>query len=429
MAKIHEYLSSLTDNPYFGAGAGLAGLGIGLSVLRKSSIIANAVIRRNCFISLEITNSDPAYPWLLNYINRHSRRQTRHLTVNTFVRQGESGKTDTAFRFLPGQGTHYFFYQGFPVLVERQRENQSIQKDGFRTPFETVTLRTFGFDATFLQRMLQKATDEELSHAETGMVIYHAVGPEWRRFGPPRRKRPLDSIVLDAGISDKIFNDLREFLNSSKWYTDRGVPYRRGYLLYGPPGCGKSSFISGIASQLGYSVCMVSLSERTLDDDRLNHLLNTAPPNSIVLLEDVDAAFHSREDHPSLKAAYEGMTRVTLSGLLNAIDGVACAEERILFMTTNYVERLDPALIRPGRIDVKEYFGNCTDYMIGQMFARFYRDEQQQLATEELTQEFVAAVRRLSCDVSAAQIQGHLLKNKFDPLSAIHNASDIVAKS
>lgn len=56
--------------------------------------------------------------------------------------------------------------------------------------------------------------------------------------------------------------------------------------------------------------------------------------------------------------------RVTFSGLLNAIDGVACAEERILFMTTNFINRLDEALIRPGRVDIKQYFGYCTDTMI-----------------------------------------------------------------
>lgn len=62
-------------------------------------------------------------------------------------------------------------------------------------------------------------------------------------------------------------------------YCERGIPYRRGYLLYGPPGTGKSSFISALAGHYGYSICMLSLSERTLDDDRLNHLMNIAPSN------------------------------------------------------------------------------------------------------------------------------------------------------
>jgi len=75
-----------------------------------------------------------------------------------------------------------------------------------------------------------------------------------------------------------------------------GIPYRRGYLLHGPPGCGKSSFISALAGELEMSVCVMNLSERGLSDDRLAHLLAVAPVQSLLLLEDVDAAFGSREE-------------------------------------------------------------------------------------------------------------------------------------
>ena len=66
-----------------------------------------------------------------------------------------------------------------------------------------------------------------------------------------------------------------------------------------------------------------------------------------------------------MKAAYDGLNRVTLSGLLNCLDGVTSTEARLLFMTTNYLERLDPALIRPGRVDMKEYIGYCSRYQLG----------------------------------------------------------------
>ena len=75
-----------------------------------------------------------------------------------------------------------------------------------------------------------------------------------------------------------------------------GIPYRRGYLLYGPPGCGKSSFITALAGYLDMGICILNLSDRSLSDDRLNHLLASAPQQSLILLEDVDAAFISRED-------------------------------------------------------------------------------------------------------------------------------------
>lgn len=112
-----------------------------------------------------------------------------------------------------------------------------------------------------------------------------------------------------------------------------------GYLLYGPPGCGKSSYITALAGELEFAICVLNLSERGLSDDRLNHLLSVAPVQSIILLEDIDAAFVSREETPQQKAAYEGLNRVTFSGLLNCLDGVASTEARIVFMTTNYLDR------------------------------------------------------------------------------------------
>ncbi|EJW82782.1 mitochondrial chaperone BCS1 [Wuchereria bancrofti] len=416
--KVYSYLSS---NPYFGAGAGLAGLGVCLSITRKLIVISNTIFRRRFLISLQISNEDPAYPWLLDYINRNSARQTRQISVHTLISQAESGRTVTNFTYLPGHGMHYFTYNYRWIQVERQREKQVIQKGNYRTPFETVTLTTLGTDVRFLTNLLDKATSEALQHVETGLVVYRAAGPEWRRFGTPMRKRPLKSVVLDEGIANSIVNDFQEFGSSSKWYTERGIPYRRGYLFYGPPGSGKSSFIAALASYFGYSVCMLSLSERTLDDDRLNHLLNTPPPYSVVVLEDVDAAFGSRDDAVQSSKAYEGLTRVTFSGLLNAIDGVASADERILFMTTNHVDRLDPALIRPGRVDVKQYFGYCTEAMFSEMFKHFYGDN----VTEDMTIKFRNAAVALNVQISPAQVQGYLLLRKEDPQASIDDIATI----
>ena len=111
---------------------------------------------------------------------------------------------------------------------------------------------------------------------------------------------------------------------------------------------------------------------------------------------------------------------MTLSGLLNAIDGVTSTEGRILFMTTNYADRLDPALIRPGRVDRKVFIGHCDHYQLKQMFSRFYPD-----AKEELVNEFADKVIGLESPVSAAQIQGFFMFSKDNPQDIIDNVNEL----
>ena len=247
-------------------------------------------------------------------------------------------------------------------------------------------------------------------------VMYTVIGTEWRPFGHPRQRRPISSVVLDSGVGESIVQDVKDFLGSQDWYKERGIPYRRGYLLYGPPGCGKTSFITALAGELEYSICVLNLSDRSMSDDRLQHRLAVAPENSIILLEDADAAFVSREESKHLDEAYKGLNRLTFSGLLNAIDGVTSTEGRVLFMTTNYVERLDGALIRPGRVDYSQFIGYCSQHQLAVMFSRFYPGEN--AARAELFAERVAA---LKIDMSAAQIQGYFMWYKHSPQEALDN--------
>ena len=220
----------------------------------------------------------------------------------------------------------------------------------------------------------------------------------------------VGSVILDEGIAENIVNDVKDFLTSGEWYHKRGIPYRRGYLLYGPPGSGKTSFIQALAGELDYNICILNLSENNLTDDRLNHLMNHIPNRSILLLEDVDAAFNKREQTND-----QGFNNgVTFSGLLNALDGVASAEECITFMTTNHPEKLDPALLRPGRVDYKVMIDNATEHQVKRMFLRFYENE------EELCEKFLAKYRKLNMQhVSTAQLQGLFVYNKRDPEAAI----------
>lgn len=126
------------------------------------------------------------------------------------------------------------------------------------------------------------------------MIIYQAGKGNWRRTRA-KKARPLESVVLDGDNAKMLIDDMKKFKESSEWYISKGVPFRRGYMLYGPPGTGKTSFTQAIAGAMNMNVCYLNLSGNKMDDDGLNRILNCAPMNSIILLEDIDALFAERE--------------------------------------------------------------------------------------------------------------------------------------
>lgn len=421
-----DVVSELASNNLFTAGFGLFGLGAGAALLRKGMQGAFILFRRHYMITLEVPCRDKSYQWLLQWITQKGARKTQHLSVETSFVQRETGHVSTEYSFIPSIGTHIMYYHGNWIRVERTRQ-QSTMDIQMGVPFETVELTAFGSNREIYFNILEEAREMALKFTEGKTIIYTAMGPDWRQFGQPRKRRPLSSVVLGENVSEKILADCHEFINNPKWYSNRGIPYRRGYLLYGPPGCGKSSFITALAGELEFSICLLNLSERGLTDDRLNALLNNAPEQSIILLEDIDAAFVSREDSAATAAAFDGLNRVTFSGLLNCLDGVASTEARIVFMTTNYIERLDPALIRPGRVDCKEYVGYCDRHQLEQMFKRFYGANSEEEQTEtKYHKQFADAVLATGKNVSPAQIQGYFMMHKLsNEPDVIENINEI----
>ena len=148
--------------------------------------------------------------------------------------------------------------------------------------------------------------------------------------------RPLRSVVLnDAAAAEELLADCRRFLASEKAYAERGIPYRRGYLLHGAPGTGKTSLVLALASELRLRLHVVSAQGETLNDAAFADALRSAASPSILLLEDIDAAFARRP--ASADAPNAG--GLSFSGLLNALDGVMAQEGSLVFMTTNHLDR------------------------------------------------------------------------------------------
>lgn len=338
-----------------------------------------------------------------------------HLSIQTSQdAKSSDGAQHTSFALVPGPGQHFLRYRNAFIAITRARETRASDITSGK-PFETITLTTLYAQRHVFQQLFQEAHALAVRAQEGKTTIYTSWGAEWRPFGQPKRKRPLDSVVLAEGVKERVVDDVRTFLDARNWYLDRGIPYRRGYLLHGPPGTGKSSFIQALAGALDFDIAMLNLSERGLTDDRLIHLLSSVPARTLVLLEDADAAFVNRAQ--SDEHGYRGAT-VTFSGLLNALDGVASAEERLVFLTTNHVDRLDEALVRPGRVDMTVRLGEATPWQVERLWDRFYGEVD---AGAVLKARFVEKLAELDLlgSVSTAALQGLFLYNRDDPEGAV----------
>ena len=174
---------------------------------------------------------------------------------------------------------------------------------------------------------------------------------DWRRRSEIQ-PRSRESVALKEGQMDRILDYLKDFLANREAFQKVDIPYRTGILLYGDPGSGKSSTALAIANELKMNVYIVSLTS-LLNDDALNDAFSGIPANSIVVLEDIDitAAVRDRDKDDS---------GVTMTGMLNVLDGFQSPPGVITIMTTNRRDVLDKAIIRPGRVDLEEEL-DCLD--------------------------------------------------------------------
>jgi chaperone BCS1 len=197
----------------------------------------------------------------------------------------------------------------------------------------------------------------------------------------------FETIAMDSKKKKEIVDDLVTFSKGKEYYAKIGKPWKRGYLLYGPPGTGKSSLVAAIANFLKYDIYDIELTNVKTNAE-LRKLLIGIKSKSVVVIEDIDCSLdltgqrktdsengkdkEEKKDvnqvvSASLQAASSEaenknkVSQVTLSGLLNFIDGIwsASTGERLIIFTTNYVEKLDQALIRRGRMDMHIELSYC----------------------------------------------------------------------
>jgi len=415
-------------------------------------------VKKQFVTSISLNNSDDAFTWLMTYLgNQHTlyhnmlngkqektgsamlddKLEASFLTAPSLVAQmvrikrmnywSQNNFDDgqaVHVQYTPEDGFHIFRFRGKFFWFSKSKSNDSVSTGYDKNSsfsFESLSLNMFGTMKSMSNRQILLDLFEEAmksTMANSSDVVRIYVAQQWGGWtlALAKNKRPFGSVILDKDLAEKLSDDAVQFLKRKEWYREKGIPFRRGYLLYGLPGTGKSSFVSALASRLNLNICVLDLSSGLIGDEELAQRMQSAPPRSVILLEDIDAVFTNR----NTPDANKNKRSVTFAGLLNSIDGIAAPESgRLLFMTTNHIERLDPALIRPGRCDVKVEFTYATRQQMKGAFLHFYKN-----ATEEQAERFCVALETEGEQLTMAQILSHLSRFKRDPEGSIENVKD-----
>ena len=355
-------------------------------------------------VSLEIRNTDEAFEWVEFWIDSLPyAKNSRRLLLTTFKGDKENGFESRIF-LTPAPGHHVFYYKDNIIWLNRNTKEEGGKGNdysSFLKPKESFHITLLGRSQKIIQDLVDDIQETAKELLKQKPKFYTSVFGSWYDRHDINDK-PIDSVILPNQVENKMIKDLKWFLESSDWYKKRGIPYRRGYLFHGIPGSGKSSLAMALAGELGLNLYMLNLNSQHMTDDRLLDMIHSVKDKSIILFEDIDIVQPKRHD-----ATGEKDEKVSLSGLLNVIDGPSAREGCVIIMTTNYKEKLDPALIRAGRADVSLEFTHATPQQIYRFYKRFFEDD----ATASF--EHLEALRN-GTEYSMADIQQKFIENRMD---------------
>jgi chaperone BCS1 len=362
---------------------------------------------------ITVKDDDAAFVWVKEwFLDQKFLKRVRRIDLDTTLQSERVA-------LIPAPGLHWFWYAGRPFQVWFTRTENTQERTTRR--MESLTFRTIGRKQDLVRQFVDDVVRSHNRRRGVRSWLYtYNDGWDYSENYTPRL---LESVVLQPGDKESLVEDIARFRKSKQRYSRLGVPYHRGYLLYGPPGTGKTSLVSAVAAHFALSVYCVNLTE--FNDRSLMAAVSQIPRDSVLLFEDIDCMKSGQKRQPADgadkqdgKTPKEGINNgVTLSGLLNVLDGFFAPTGVLFMMTTNHV---DPALLRPGRIDYKLYLGKASEAQKVDLYLRFFPD-----ASEMEAREFV---RTCGTSETMAEFQGLLLALAPDP-ATLYSGDRVAARN
>lgn len=398
ITQLFQFFDSISNNNQMIAGAiSLWFMGSITFIARYLPQLLAKIFVKHLTTSLMLTSHNQSFYTITKYLqSQEYTKKFRRLKL----RNGKYGNEKTTITSV-GQGWHWIWFAHRPIWIhveELQTENEYDK--------ERITLVILGRNNKFFERFLDAIYPDNLDNL-IEVNIESKRGWEFSSYQP---KRKLESVIIKKDKLSLLTNRIDKFLSSEDWYRKHGIPYTLGILLYGPPGTGKTSLIRAIASDTNRKLYIVSAASLT----RNPSILLSVPKESIIVIEDIDSCINalsrSSKDKSKNNSSEEDDTLSSLLGaysnisdLLNALDGICSSHGRILFMTTNHPEKLDAAILRPGRCDLKIELGymNISTFM-AYMSHHFPDEDWSFLSERELN----------TSNLTCAMLQNEILQQK-----------------
>jgi hypothetical protein len=417
--EIVTYIKTqLSTNQFFSAAAFASVLtAILMSLKGVPKSIWDRIVRITTYKSV-VYQTDELYHSLTEWFNEVHKGKVRNVEVTTKSKDnGEDScpqiltvsdlpepKKISPVIEMPIDDYFYFWRNRRLIKVTYGREKLENASD-----LKSAYLKNYTFSGIFASKAIRELLNEVMEKyaGKKEPYFYQSQHHYFNRISKVGGK-PLKEVVLPHDVRDKIITDIEDWIKSKSEYERRGIPYKRGHCYYGPPGTGKTTLVKSIAKEYGFNIFSINLNKST-DEDVL-YLLREIDPGSILLFEDIDSFYDGRK-----KVGARGKDAgVSFSGFLNALDGVVELNGVLVIITTNHIEKMDPALMRAGRIDTKIEISYSSEREISEYLSIFY-DQKIEIKTKGY--------------LPMVDVQNICLENKSSSKEAIKLLGELLAKS
>lgn len=385
---------SVASNPVFAGLLGMYGVTVFAFIFRKIPSQIWAILRRKLTVSLDIANSNQSYYTLMALFEE--LKLVNKLRSIKF----SNGKYASSNKIIKGIGLghHFFWYKKHLIFLSVSNEQSNDIEEKL-----SVNLWKWGRSHRIFDELKKDLEDRAEYKDPTIVNVSTFNGYDWTS-GIDIPIRTFDSILMPQESRDIITKGLDHFLNSESWYTERGIPYHYGIALYGPPGTGKTSLIRAIATRLKMDICYmpvknvpsivkaiaemddkcilviedvdtsITFEKRTGKKKSLPQAIQKIVGGNLAKIDSESSDGQEEGSEENSGEAIKGLFREDLSTLLNSFDGLLSRHGLVIILTTNHIDRLDPAILRPGRIDICLEMGFVTPETFSAFAKKFFSE-------------------------------------------------------